>query len=176
MHVRDIFDYVDAGDAQVLRLPYEGDRLSMLAVLPSETASLEKLELSAGKMLEYAGMLGPREVLVSLPKFEIKTNYDLKRSLKEMGMPDAFDEKLADLSGLANLALLPGNLYVGKATHDAYVKVNEEGTEAAAVTTAVIQAVSQPPHFNADRPFLFAIYDEQSGMVLFMGRVSDPTA
>ena len=178
MHVTDIFDYVDTGDAQVLRMPYEGDRLSMLAVLPREAGDLEKLELSAGKMSEYAGMLEPQEVLVSLPKFETRTNYDLKQDLTEMGMPDAFDEELADLSGLANLALLPANLYVGKATHDAYVKVNEEGTEAAAVTTIVIGIESETPpipHFNADRPFLFAIYDEQSGLILFMGKISDPT-
>ena len=116
---------------------------------------------------------------MSLPKFETRTNYDLKQDLTEMGMPDAFDEELADLSGLANLALLPANLYVGKATHDAYVKVNEEGTEAAAVTTIVIGIESETPpipHFNADRPFLFAIYDEQSGLILFMGRISDPIA
>ena len=178
MHVTDSFDYVDTGDAQVLRMPYEGDRLSMLAVLPREAGDLEKLELSAGKMSEYAGMLEPQEVLVSLPKFETRTNYDLKQDLTEMGMPDAFDEELADLSGLANLALLPANLYVGKATHDAYVKVNEEGTEAAAVTTIVIGIESETPpipHFNADRPFLFAIYDEQSGLILFMGKISDPT-
>ena len=179
MHVEGSFDYAETGDAQILRLPYEGDRLSMLAVLPSETGGLEKLELSAGKMSEYVGMLEPREVLVSLPKFETRTNYDLKQDLTEMGMPDAFDEKLADLSGLADLALLRGNLYAEKATHDAYVKVNEEGTEAAAVTTIVISIESEPtppPHFNADRPFLFAIYDEQSGLMLFMGRISDPTA
>ena len=179
MHVRDVFDYAETGDAQILRLPYEGDRLSMLAVLPSDKAGLEKLELSAGKMSEYVGMLEPQEVLVSLPKFEIKTNYDLKRGLTEMGMPYAFAANIADLSGLANLDFLPGNLYVEKATHDAYVKVNEEGTEAAAVTTIVGAADSvpaPPPHFNADRPFLFAIYDEQSGLILFMGGISDPTA
>ena len=178
MHVTDSFDYVDTGDAQVLRMPYEGDRLSMLAVLPREAGGLEKLELSAGKMSEYAEMLDPQEVLVSLPKFETRTNYDLKQDLTEMGMPDAFDKKLADLSGLADLALLRANLYVGKATHDAYVKVNEEGTEAAAVTTIVVGIESETPpipHFNADRPFLFAIYDEQSGLILFMGKISDPT-
>jgi len=172
MHVEGSFDYAETGDAQILRLPYEGDRLSMLVVLPSETASLERLELSAGKMSGYAGMLEPQEVLVSLPKFEIKTNHDLKRSLTEMGMPDVFTS-FADLGGLSNNAL-----YVDRATHDAYVKVNEEGTEAAAVTV-VAMSVTQPPpppHFNADRPFLFAIYDEQSGLMLFMGRISDPTA
>ena len=178
MHVTDSFDYVDTGDAQVLRMPYEGDRLSMLAVLPREAGGLEKLELSAGKMSEYVGMLESQEVLVSLPKFETRTNYDLKQDLTAMGMPDVFLENIADLGGLADLALLPGNLYVEKATHDAYVKVNEEGTEAAAVTTIVVGIESETPpipHFNADRPFLFAIYDEQSGLVLFMGKISDPT-
>ena len=178
MHVTDSFDYVDTGDAQVLRMPYEGDRLSMLAVLPREAGGLEKLELSAGKMSEYVGMLESQEVLVSLPKFETRTNYDLKQDLTAMGMPDVFLENIADLGGLADLALLPGNLYVEKATHDAYVKVNEEGTEAAAVTTIVVGIESETPpipHFNADRPFLFAIYDEQSGLILFMGKISDPT-
>ena len=179
MHVTDNFDYADTGHAQILRLPYEGDRLSMLAVLPRETGGLEKLELSAGTVSEYVEMLEPQDVLVSLPKFETRTNYDLKKSLKEMGMPDAFDKKLADLSGLADLALLLGNLYVEKATHDAYVKVTEEGTEAAAVTTIVVAIESELPpipHFNADRPFLFIIYDEQSSLILFMGKISDPTA
>ena len=181
MHVQGSFDYADAGDAQVLRMPYEGDRLSMLAVLPSEAGGLESLaaQMSAGKMSEYVGMLELQDVVVSLPKFEIKAGYDLKQSLREMGMPDAFDESAANLSGLASLDLLPGNLYVGKATHDAYAKVNEEGTEAAAVTTIVAETLSippPPPHFNADRPFLFAIYDEQSGLILFMGSISDPTA
>ena len=175
MHVSDVFDYADTGDAQVLRLPYEGDRLSMLAVLPSGPGGLGQLELSAGKMSEYIGMLAPQEVVVSLPKFEIKTGYDLKSSLVQMGMPDAFGKQTADLSGIADLSLLPGNLYVDKAKHDAYVKVNEEGTEAAAVTTIVVGVESLPPHFNADRPFLFAIYDEQSGLMLFIGEVSDPS-
>ena len=85
MRAEGSFDYAETADAQVLRLPYEGDRLSMLAVLPSGTASLERLELSAGKMSEYVGMLEPREVLVSLPKFEMRANYDLKQSLTGMG-------------------------------------------------------------------------------------------
>ena len=175
MHVEDRFDYAETGDAQVLRLPYEGDRLSMLAVLPGGPGGLENLELSAGKMSEYIGMLAPQDVVVSLPKFEIKTGYDLKSSLTQMGMPDAFGEHTADLSGMADPALLPGNLYVDQAKHDAYVKVNEEGTAAAAVTTAVARVTSEPPHFNADRPFLFAIYDEHSGLILFMGEMSDPS-
>ena len=84
----------------------------------------------------------------------------------------------ADLSGIGPAP--PGaNLYVDKALHDAYVNVNEEGTEAAAVTTVVMGAEeAQPPtpRFNADRPFMFMIYDEHSGLILFLGSISDPTA
>ena len=175
MHVKDNFGYADTGDAQILRLPYEGDRLSMLAVLPGGTGGLERLEaeMSAKQMSEYIGMLEPQDVVVSLPKFETKTKYDLQKNLVDLGMPDVFTA-IADLSGLSD----NDNLYVDRATHDAYVKVNEEGTEAAAVTV-ISMSESQPPplpHFNADHPFLFIIYDEQSGLILFMGRISDPTA
>ena len=175
MHVTDNFGYADTGGAQVLRLPYEGDRLSMLAVLPGETGGLERLEaeMSAKQMSEYIEMLEPQDVVVSLPKFETKTKYDLQKRLVDLGMPDVFTA-IADLSGLSD----NGNLYVDRATHDAYVKVNEEGTEAAAVTVISMSESEPPPlpYFNADRPFLFAIYDEQSGLILFMGRISDPTA
>ena len=91
-----------------------------------------------------------------------------------MEMPDVFSSGRADLSGISELA----SLYVDKALHDAYVKVNEEGTEAAAVT-AIVMAESlppPPPRFNADRPFMFMIYDERSGPILFLGSISDPTA
>ena len=173
MHVEGSFDYAETGDAQILRLPYEGNRLSMLAVLPSGTGGFEKLELSTEEMSEYMGVLEPQDVVVSLPKFEIKTNYDLKRSFTELGMPAVFTS-FADLAGLSN----NGSLYVDRATHDAYVKVNEEGTEAAAVTAMAmsVEEPPPPPHFNGDRPFLFIIYDEQSGLILFMGKISDPTA
>ena len=175
MHVKNNFGYADTGDAQVLRLPYEGDRLSMLAVLPGGTGGLERLEaeMSAKQMSAYIGMLEPQDVAVSLPKFETKTKYDLKTDLIDLGMPDVFTSS-ADLGDLSD----NDSLYVDRATHDAYVKVNEEGTEAAAVTVIAMRESAPPPlpYFNADRPFLFAIYDEQSGLVLFMGRISDPTA
>ncbi len=174
MHVKNNFDYADTEGAQILRLPYEGDRLSMLTVLPSETGGIERLEaeMSAKQMSEYIGMLEPQDVVVSLPKFETKTKYDLKTDLIDLGMSDVFTSR-ADLGDLSD----NDSLYVDRATHDAYVKVNEEGTEAAAVTVITLRESAPPPlsYFNADRPFLFAIYDEQSGLILFMGKISDPT-
>ena len=89
-----------------------------------------------------------------------------------------FGKSRADLSGIAPVQP-GGNLYVGKALQGAYVKVDERGTEAAAATTADLKIIEGPPppqRFNADRPFMFVIYDEHSGLILFLGGVSDPAA
>jgi len=177
MHVLGTFGYGVHDGVQVLRMPYHGDRLSMLAVLPPERGGIGQLEerLSADLLREWRDVLQETDVTVSFPKFKAKTNYDLIGYLKSLGMSDVFDETAADLSGIANVDRQ--NLYVKKALHDAYVQVNEEGTEAAAVTTIVIFAedeAPEPPRFTADHPFLFVIQDDESGTVLFMGRVSDP--
>ena len=91
-------------------------------------------------------------------------------------MPDVFRKGVADLSGIADTA--PGNLYVTSATQDAYVNVNEEGTEAAAVTTILIarEDATVTPKFIANHPFIFIIQDDASDAILFMGRISDPTS
>ena len=174
------FSYAQSDGAQVLRLPYKGDRLSMLVVLPDDRDGIKDLEdsLSADMVRKWQDGLRNAKVVVSIPKFEMKTNYDLAGSLARMGMPDAFSEGAANLTGVANVMSLPGNIYVSKAAQDAYVKVNEEGTEAAAVTTIVATTDSKPPpppRFVADHPFIFLIQDDESGAILFMGKVTDPT-
>jgi len=175
MNVLGTFGYGVNDGVQVLRMPYQGDRLSMLVILPTERGGIGQLEgrLSADLLREWRDTLQETDVEVSFPKFEAKTRYDLKKSLPPLGVVDVFGP--ADLSGMASVPI--GKLYVSKAVHDAYVQVNEEGTEAAAVTTIIIVAEAetpQPPSFVADRPFLFMIQDDESGTVLFMGRVSDP--
>ena len=106
-------------------------------------------------------------ILVSIPKFETKTHYDLIPELRDLGITLIFDG--GDLSGISDT-----DMFVAKATQDAYVNVNEEGTEAAAVTTLEM-FLSAPPTFIADRPFLFFIQDDESGAILFMGKIVDPT-
>jgi len=177
MNVFGTFGYGVHDGVQVLRMPYQGDRLSMLVILPTERDGIGKMEgrLSADLLREWRDTLQETEVTVSFPKFEAKTTYDLIGHLKSLGVVDVFDETAADLSGIAST--LFENLYVKKAVHGAYVQVNEEGTEAAAVTAMLIyadDATSGPPSFVADRPFMFLIQDDESGAVLFMGRVSDP--
>lgn len=167
---------------QVLNMPYRGDRLSMLVVLPDGRDGMGQLQerISTELIQEWQQHMSEIRMIVSVPKFEMKTHYDLKPALQSLGMTDAFDKTSADLLGV--LGVQPGEeytgnrLYVSKAVHDGYVKVNEEGTEAAAVTSVAMELASAPPHFLADHPFMFIIQDDESGAVLFMGRVSDPTA
>lgn len=178
MNVLGTFNYVARDGVQVLKLPYKGDRLSMLAVLPSDRDGIEQLEerLSAQLVREWQRDMAKTEVKVAIPKFEMKTSYNLIHSLKTLGMPDVFDKHTANLSGMADVSAQ--NLYVAGATQDAYVNVNEEGTEAAAVTAITVstEEESSPPSFIADHPFIFIIQDDESGAILFMGKVTDPTA
>ena len=108
------------------------------------------------------------EITASIPKFETKTHYDLIPKLKDLGITLIFEG--GDFSGISDTGM-----FVTKATQSAYVNVNEEGTEAAAVT-ALVFADSGPLTFIADRPFLFFIQDDESGTILFMGKIVDPTA
>jgi len=184
MHVTGAFNYTASDGVQVLKMPYKGDRLSMLVILPDGRDGIGALEdaVSADMIEQWRQDLHPGEIVVAMPKFEMKTNYDLGDYLFYLGMTDAFSPDAADLLGI--IGIQPGeeyggdSLYVTRATQDAYVKVNEEGTEAAAVTviTMARESLSLPPSFVADHPFLFLIQDDESGAILFMGRVSDPTA
>lgn len=112
------------------------------------------------------------EVEVSLPRFKLEENYDLKTLLSSMGMPDAFDQNKADLSGMA------GNkdLYLSQVVHKSFVEVNEEGTEAAAATAAVVmmRCAMIVPRFTADHPFLFLIRHNKTSNILFFGRFCSP--
>ena len=173
------FDYTQSNGAQVLKMPYKGDRLSMLIILPDEKDGITQLEnsISSAQIKQWTDALSTQEVRLSVPKFEMETHYELNGILNALGMVDVFLENVANLSGIGYTE--GGNLYVSKAIQDAYVKVNEEGTEAAAVTSIIVTSESvqpPPPQLIADHPFLFLIQDDQSGMILFMGRVMDPTA
>lgn len=184
MNVKGTFGYGYSNGMKVLSMPYKGDRLSMLVVLPDSRDGIGRLQekLSPELIQGWQQDLSDTEVIVSMPKFETRTSYDLMPVLQSLGMTDAFDGASADLLGI--LGVQPGeeyggeNLFVSKAVHDGYVKVNEEGTEAAAVTTVLVFTESlppEPPRFIADHPFIFIIQDDESGSILFMGRVSDPT-
>jgi serpin B len=164
-----MFNYTHTDGVQILRLPYAGDRLSMLFLIPDEynTKALEK-KLTPSNLTKWRGELQLQEVEIKIPRFELKCRYDLKEPLTQMGMPSAFGA--ADFSGMTGKK----DLYVGSAIHQAWISVNEEGTEAAAATGMGMPS-GMPPSFNADHPFIFLIQDRETGNILFMGKVADPT-
>ena len=159
---------------KVLDLPYAGEELSMMVVLPPEEQGLADFEaqMTVEGMAGWVDGLADSTVRVTLPRFEMRSSAELSDVLKSLGMVDAFIAGVADLSGMSD-----ASLYISAVIHEAYVKVNEEGTEAAAATAVVVDEASEPmyPEFKADRPFLFQIRDRLTGSILFMGRVVDPS-
>lgn len=171
MRMESKFAYAEADDLQILSMPYEGDRISMLVLLPKNNIKSLDKSLTIENLDDWKSSLKEQEVLLSIPKFKLETKYELPETMKSMGMKLAFTDS-SDLSGIAER-----NLFVSDAVHKAFVDVNEEGTEAAAATAIIIDEESEPsiPSFIADHPFIFLIQDNETGMILFMGKVVDPT-
>ncbi|WP_063816446.1 serpin family protein [Pedosphaera parvula] len=175
MNLKSRFKFADRGNFQLLEMPYKGNELSMVVLLPKEVEGTQKLEsmLHPKELSDWLSQAASPEVNVFLPKFKINAGFELGQPLAAMGMTDAFTAK-ADFSGMDGTR----DLFISSVIHKAFVEVNEEGTEAAAATGITMSrtaAVHAPPTFRADHPFLFLIRDMKSGSILFMGRVTDPT-
>jgi serpin B len=171
--------YAEADDVQVVELPYRGSDFAMVVILPRKADGLAGVEasLTAERLDGWLGKLAPREVNLALPKFQTEASRDLTATLSAMGMPSAFT-KSADFSGMSEDAAL----WISSLIHKAVVKVDEEGTEAAAATAAIMKHPPGPVHvrkppveFRADHPFVYAIRDTKTRMILFLGHVVDPT-
>jgi serpin B len=179
MRQTDDFGYAEFPDLQVLELSYLGNDVSMVVLLPHTVDGLNKLEaqLTASNLAAWTAHLGWQKVQVFLPKFKATSGFSLGGTLAEMGMPDAFVYPKADFSGMDGTH----NLYISEVIHKAYVDVDEQGTEAAAATGILMRAgaAARPmapiPVFRADHPFLFLVRDNQTGSILFLGRVTNPT-
>jgi serpin B len=168
------FAYAEVADAQVLELPYTGGRLAMTIVLPRAPDGLPALTagLDPARLAGWLAALRPTEVRVALPRFTTRARFELADTLAAMGMPTAFTGA-ADFSGMSRA----GGLFISRVIHEAFVDVNEAGTEAAAATAVVMTRsapMNPPPSFTADRPFLYLIRDTGTGQILFLGRVLDP--
>lgn len=177
MHLTSRFGYYEEEAFQALSMPYQGDAVSLVALLPKEDKSLSNLEesLSAEKLAACVQGMKPTKVVVSFPRFKLTASFQLADVLAKLGMPVAFDVARADFSGMTGSR----DLFISHVVHKAFVDVNEEGTEAAAATGVVMatRAVLNPkpdPIFRADRPFLFALRDNRTGALLFLGRVRNP--
>lgn len=161
--------------SKAVELPYVGNRFSMIAVLPRE-GSFDEYENSFDReeLSNIISSLDSNEIKVKLPRFTFGTSsVSLKTPLLNMGMQLAFNPS-ADFSGIDGN---PSFLYVGDVIHKAFIAVDEQGTEAAAATAVIMETTSRgsDPNFIADEPFIYFIRDRQTGAVLFMGRVMDPT-
>ncbi|KAL3976843.1 hypothetical protein ACER0C_020332 [Sarotherodon galilaeus] len=159
------YNYIPDHDLQILELPYVGEELSMFILLPKESSDpllkLEK-ELTQERLNEWTdrkNMSTYSEVVLHLPKFKLEEDYELNEPLAKLGMKDVF-----------------WGLFLSTVAHKAFVEVNEEGTEAAAATCAMINACCYIPdtHFRADHPFLFFIRHNKTKSILFFGRFSSP--
>jgi len=165
------FRYTEDSAVQVLELPYAGEALSMVVVLPRQHDGLPALEksLSAKKLADWLSKLRPRTVRVGLPRFKMTSEFKLNEVLQALGLRGAFTGG-ADFSGMTGSR----DLFISAVVHKAFVDVNEEGTEAAAATGVVMLKGGLPPAFRADHPFLFLIRDVRTGSILFFGRVLNP--
>jgi serpin B len=173
-----IFKYTETDSLQVLEMPYAADnekQLSMLVLLPKAgTLSSVEKSLDVQNLSKLRDALIRQRVKVAFPRFTLETRYSLPAPLSSMGMPAAFSDR-ADFSGMDGTR----NLYIGDVVHQAFIDVNEEGTEAAAATAVVEKAMASAheppvPVFRADHPFTFLIQDNENGNILFMGRVNNP--
>ncbi|MEM7819777.1 MAG: serpin family protein [Candidatus Aenigmatarchaeota archaeon] len=168
-----MFNYADLGDLQILELPYKSEEISMLILLPTENLDIIESSLTPEKLEEWKSkMQETRLDAIYLPKFEFNTKYSLKDILSTLGMPTAFDMNLADFSGMTTAE----KIWIDFIIHQAYVKVDEKGTEAAATTAiGMMGSAAQRNIFKADHPFIFIIQQKDTGNILFIGRVVDPT-
>ena len=162
---------LETSQAQAVELLYSGEETSMIILLPAmEKYDRFESSLSADLVGEISKRMRPVRIRLSIPSFEIESEFRLADTLAGMGMPDAFDPESADFSGMTGTK----DLYCSAVVHKAFVKVNERGTEAAAATGGTIGVTSVTPTFTADRPFIFLIRDIETDAILFTGRVMDP--
>lgn len=203
MNMTKTFYYMETEIMQMLEMFYKGDDLSMLVLLPkdflgkpkkkesdkrkykteknlkkADLISLEKA-LTEKNLKDWKENLLRNEVEVYIPKFTLKKSYKLSKILKQH-MPLAFDEKKADFLKFAENLKQPGQnpLYIKSITHKSIIDVNEEGTEAAAVTFSGMRMITSvpppPPIFKANHPFIFLIQERETGQILFIGKVVNP--
>lgn len=177
MHQEGTFDYLRGDGFQAVGLPYGEGRMRMYVFLPDADSGLEAFlaELDATLWEEWMARFRPMEGDLGLPRFEVEYEEDLSALLKSLGMAIAFDQYEADFSRMLPVSSLQ-NAYISRVKHKTYVKVNEEGTEAAAATSVEVGITSVPQRFTmvVDRPFFFAIRDDATGTVLFLGAIVDP--
>lgn len=175
------FDYFETPDMQAIRLPFGTGDLVMDMLLPAKSSSLGALQtqLTPEHWTDWSKQYRPRPGAIELPRFELKSRYRLNGALHELGMRRVFSPQQAQLTGLFSPGALHGPFFISAVLQSTYWKTDEEGSEAAAVTTTTIRAAAiarpeSPFQMVVDRPFFCAIEDRRTGALLFIGTIYDP--
>ena len=176
MRQTSVLSYAKGDGWQAVQLPYSGEKLAMLLIVPDEGRFGEiEGHLGSSLMGDVVSTLSSASVTLTVPKFTFRTQAQLNSALKTLGMATAFDPNSADFSGMT----ADEKLFIDEVIHEAYIAVDEEGTEAAAATAVVMAGTSAPMvdvTLTIERPFIFALRDTETGALLFLGRVADPSA
>ncbi|WP_437319060.1 serpin family protein [Sorangium sp. So ce385] len=175
MHANLEMPYAEGDGYQAVAMPYDGDELSMVIVLPAKgTLDAFEASLDAAKVDGIVGAMSEHLVETTMPKFKFEYELSLKETLEAMGMEIAFTPGAADFTGIN----AKGQPYIQDVLHKAFVGVNEAGTEAAAATAVIVgdESAPVPASLALVNPFLFLIRDNATGSILFVGRVADPSA
>ena len=170
MQVKSDFGYYTDGEAQYLSMPYGNKAFSMIVILPDDGKTTRDIlwKLTAEKLSGTVKSMTTQELQLYFPKFKVKNRFQLKPMLLAMGMKQAFVPD-ADFSGITDNK----PLWIDFVQHDTYVDVNEEGTEAAAVTTIGFKD-SAGAALLVNKPFLFVIRENSTGIILFTGKIANP--
>lgn len=174
MHIENPFNYYSNPNFELLEMPYGNGKYSMLIFLPETGKTTNDVIslMTSENVNDWITKLTEQKKEVFLPKFEFKFDDSLVNELIALGMTDAFNASKADLSGISEAA----KLVISEVKHKSYIKVDERGTEAAAVTGITIEVTSVGPDnsFRVDHPFVFAIREKDTNVILFVGKVLNP--
>ncbi|MGQ8335940.1 serpin family protein [Sunxiuqinia sp. A32] len=174
MFIEENFNYLNKEEFELLEMPYGGKKYSMLIFLPHENYEVDDVinQLTPSNMEDWMDNMNGWNKKVFLPKFEFTYENSLVDNLKALGMTDAFDASLSNFSGISDR----NDLYISEVKHKSYIKVDERGTEAAAVTGITFEVTSVQPGliFAVDHPFVFAIREKDTNCILFAGKVMNP--
>lgn len=168
------FNTLEEDDFLLVDLPYEGGQLSMVVLVPESPTGLPAVERRLGELSDWLAVLDAQqpaleveESVLIMPRFSMRSRFDLKAPLISMGLASAFGD--GDFSGISEVPM-----QLGKVLHEAALEVTEAGSEASAATAVVLSRSAPVPVINVNRPFLLAIRDKPTGTLLFLGRVVDP--
>ena len=177
IETEDVFNYTETDTLQILELPYTSNDLSMIILLPKNNDLSNIIDsVDNDKLSGWKESMVEKSLDIYLPKFEIETKYSLKETLKQLGMMDPFTTA-ADFSGITG----GKDLFISNVIHKAFVEINEEGTEAAAATAVIMDLTSVNGGgssrivFDCDHPFMYLIQHKETGTILFMGSINDPS-